>query len=154
MPRFRENVESPVALSAGTTFANLVAGASANFKPRRFTAGFRTSGAIVNQQITVAAFRATARGTATATTTPLAEDPRSAASAITGLDTAWSVAPTLAANPIAKWSFNTQAGGDLPFELPDELTVDQGSANGLAFQIVGNALPANYVLTLDISHDE
>jgi hypothetical protein len=154
MARFKESVESASALAAATTFANLVAGAAANAKIRRLTAGFRTSGAITSQQITIAAFRATARGTATTTVTPLAEDPRSAATAITGLDTVWSTAPTLAANAIMKWSINTQSGSDLPLELPDEMTIDQGTANGMGFQIIGNALPTGYILTLDITHDE
>lgn len=154
MARFTTTVTSASALAADTAFANLVAAAAANFKLRSLFAGFRTSGSITSQQISMRMFRATARGTATTTVTPLAEDPRSAATAITGLDTVWSTAPTLAANPIGLWSLNTQSAGLVPLELPDEYICDQGTANGFAFTITGNALPANYVLTLMLTHEE
>jgi hypothetical protein len=154
MARYKSSVESATALAAATTFGNLVAAAAANYKLRRVKVGFRTSGAITSQQITLAIYRATVRGTATATSTGIAMDPRSAASAITGLDTTWSVAPTIAANPIDKFSLNTQSGADLPIEAMEEMICDQGTANGLAFQIIGNALPSGYTLTLDLEWEE
>jgi hypothetical protein len=139
-------------LGAGTTFANLVAGAAANFKLRRVIVGCRAGAAVpTSQQLEIGVFRATARGTATTTVTGLALDPRSGASVATGVDTVWSVNPTLAANPLARPTFNSQSGMDIPAELLEEWICDQGTANGIAFQNIANALPAShlYVLTLE-----
>ena len=155
MARFKASVESSTALAATTVFGNLVAGSAANFKLRRATVGVRAGASVpTSQQLTIGVFRATARGTATATTTGTAMDPRSAASAITGLDTTWSATPTLAASPIAKWSFNSQSGLDLPIEAMEEMICDQGTANGIAFQNIGNALPTGHLYTLDLEWEE
>lgn len=155
MARFKQTVESAAALAADTVFANLVAGAAANFKLRRVILGCRAGAAVpTSQQIEVEAVRATARGTATATGTGLAMDPRSAASVITGLDTTWSVVPTLAASDLDRWTFNSQSGMDLPMELLEEMICDQGTANGIAFRNKANALPAGHILTLTVEWEE
>ena len=155
MARYGITVESVTALGAGTTFANLVPGASNNLKLRRVKLGCRAgTGAPTSQQITVGIFRATARGTASTTTTGLALDPRSAASVSTGVDSAWSVNPTLAANPFDKISINDQSAADVPYELLEEVICDQGTANGIAFQNIGNALPTGHLLTLSLEWEE
>lgn len=155
MARYGITVESATALGANTTFANLVAGASNNFKLRRVKIGCRAgTGAPTSQQVTVAVFRATARGTASTTTAGLPLDPRSAASVSTGVDSAWSVAPTLAANAIDRISINDQSAADVPYELLEELICDQGTANGIAFQNVGNALPTAHLLTISLEWEE
>lgn len=155
MARFTQTVESSAALAANTVFASLVAGASANYKLRRVILGCRAGAAVpTSQQVEVAVFRATARGTATTTVTGQALDPRSAASGITGLDTVWSVAPTLAATPLHRLSFNSQSGMDIPAELLEEWICDQGTANGISFQNVANALPAGHLLTATFEWEE
>lgn len=155
MARYKATVESAAALAADTAFANLVAGAAANFKLRRVILGCRAgTGVPTSMQVEVEAVRATARGTATTTVTGQAMDPRSAASVITGLDTAWSVAPTLAATDMDRWTFNTQSGMDLPHEFLEEFICDQGTANGIAFRNKANALPASHLLTLTVEWEE
>ena len=155
MARYSQTVESATALVAGVTFANLVAGSANNFKLRRVKLGCRAgTGAPTSQQVTVGIFRATARGTASSTSAGLALDPRSAASVSTGLDTAWSVNPTLAAAPIDKISINDQSAADVPYELLEEMICDQGTANGLAFQNIGKALPTGHLLTLSVEWEE
>jgi hypothetical protein len=155
MARYKQTVESAAALASDTVFASLVAGASANFKLRRAILGCIAGAAVpTSQQIEVEVFRATARGTATATSTGLGMDPRSAASGITGLDTTWSVAPTLAAAPMDRLTFNSQSGMDIPSELLEEMICDQGTANGLAFRNHSNALPASHKLTLTVEWEE
>lgn len=156
MPRFTTTVKSTAALATGAAnpVCNLVAGASANFKLRGVLLGFVTSGTITSQQITVGLFRTTARGTATTTVAPIGEDPRAAASAITGLDTAWSGAPTFAATPIDRIGVNTQSGILIPWEFPDDFICDQGTANGLGMYLLDNALPTGYSLTVRLTHDE
>jgi hypothetical protein len=158
MSRYALTVESSAALAANTCFANVVAGASANFKLRRVTIGVRVSGAATSQQTTVYLTRATGRGTASTTTTGIALDPRSRASGITGIDSAWSGAPTLAQatapGSIMEWTINLQSAIDYPVEAYEEWICDQGTANGLAFVNGANALPSGYLYTLGVEWEE
>ena len=155
MSRYSQTVESAGGLAADTVFANLVAGSGAGFKLRRVILGCR-AGAVVptSQQVTVALIRATARGTATATSTGIATDPNSVASAITGVDTAWSANPTLASGSPFKFSFNTQGGIDVPFEFLEEVIASIGTANGWALKNIANALPANHLITATLEWEE
>lgn len=166
MARFMSTVESVAAINAsapsGATanqlFGNLVSGANAGFKLRRLTIGVRAGvGAPTSQQLTVALVRTTARGTATVTNAPKALDPNSLqTSSITGMDTTWTTVPTATwtAPYLYEVSFNSQSGVDLPFELLEELIVPVGTANGLAFINVGNALPTAHVYTLSCETEE
>jgi len=163
--RYNITVESATAIvatapSGGTAnalFGSLQAGASAGYKLRRLTIGVRAgTGAPTSQQLTIALVRTTARGTATATSTGNKLDPNTAASQITGLDTAWSTVPTATwtAPYLYEVSFNSQSGVDLPFELLEELIVASGTANGIAFINVGNALPTAHLYTLSAEWEE
>jgi hypothetical protein len=153
--RYTQTVESAAALASDTVFGSLVAGASANFKLRRVILGCIAGASVpTSQQLEVEVFRATARGTATTTVTGLALDPRSAASVATGLDTVWSTPPTLAAAPLARLTFNSQSGMDVPAELLEEWICDQGTANGLSFRNHSNAIPASHKITLTVEWEE
>jgi hypothetical protein len=170
MGRFKGSVESQAAQLAGvpatTTFngyfAAIVAGAAANLKLRRLILGVRAGAAVpTSQQMTIGVYRQTVRavGTGFSTVTGLAMDPRGAATAITGIDvttaaTAGTTGPTIAANPMERISFNTQSGVDLPYELLEEFICDQGTANGIAFVNLGNALPASHLFTLSAEWEE
>ncbi len=170
MARFGAAVESQTAQPAGlpvtTTFngyfAAVVAGASQNFKLRRVKVGVRAGASVpTSQQMTIRIYRQTVRvvGTGFSTTVDQNLDPRGAASQITGVDittaaTAGTTGPTLGANPLVEFSFNTQAGLDLPWEMLEELICDQGTANGLAFVNFGNALPAAHLFTLDVEDEQ
>jgi hypothetical protein len=170
MGRFKAAVESqaaqlaglPVTLTFNGYFAAVVAGAAANFKLRRVMLGVRAGASVpTSQQMTVAAYRQTVRpaGTGFATVTGLNMDVRGAASAVTGVDVTTAAAagttgPTIGANPLARWSFNTQSAYDIPFELLEELFCDQGTANGIALVNIGNALPAAHLFTVDVEWEE
>lgn len=170
MARYAAAVESQAAQLAGapvtTTFngyfAAIVAGAAANFKVRRVQLGVRAGASVpTSQQMTVAAYRQTVRvvGTGFATVTGQNLDPRGSATAITGVDVTTATAagttgPTIAANPLYRWSFNTQSTLDLPYEFLEELVCDQGTANGIAFVNIGNALPASHLFTLAVEWEE
>lgn len=170
MGRFSGAVESQTAQPAGVPsgvtfngyFAAVVAGSSANFKLRRVYIGVRAGASVpTSQQMTVAVYRQTVRasGTGLSTVTTQNLDPRGAASAITGIDVTTAAAagttgPTIGANPMRKWSFNTQTGLDIPYEQLEEFLCDQGTANGLAFVNIGNALPASHLFTLEIEDEE
>jgi hypothetical protein len=170
MGRFSGAVESqtaqPAGLPSGTTFngyfAAIVAGAAANYKLRRVFLGVRAgAGVPTSQQMSVAAYRQTVRvaGTGFSTVTLGNLDPRGVASSITGIDVTTAAAagttgPTLGANPMRKWSFNTQNGLDIPYEFLEEFFCDQGTANGIAFVNIGNALPVGHLFTLEVEEEE
>lgn len=170
MSRFAAAVESQTAQAAGvpsgTTFngyfAAVVAGASANFKLRRCILGVRAGASVpTSQQLTIGVYRQTVRvvGSGFSTVTGLALDPRGAATAITGIDittaaSAGTTGPTIGANPLFRFSFNTQSAMDIPAELLEEWICDQGTANGIAFVNLGNALPAAHLLTLSTEWEE
>jgi hypothetical protein len=170
MGRFGAGVESqtgqlagaPVTTTFNGYFAAVVAGSAANFKLRRVKIGVRAGATVpTSQQMTVNVYRQTVRvaGTGFSTVTGLNLDPRGAATAITGIDvttaaTAGTTGPTIGANPIAKLTFNTQTTYDVPWELLEELICDQGTANGLAFVNMANALPSSHLYTLDAEWEE
>lgn len=170
MSRFSATVESQGGQLAGvpatTTFngyfAAVVAGASANFKLRRCKIGVRAGASVpTSQQVTIGVYRQTVRpvGAGFSTVTGIPMDPRGAASAITGVDittalTAATTGPTIGANAIDKFTFNTQSAWDAPWELLEEFICDQGTANGLAFVNLGNALPASHLYTLALEWEE
>jgi len=170
MGRFKAAVESQAAqlsgVPSGTTFngyfAAVVAGASANFKLRRCILGVRAGASVpTSQQMTVGIYRQTVRPTSTgfSTVAGLAMDPRGAATAITGVDittgaSANTTGPTIGANPMERLSFNTQSALDIPYELLEEFICDQGTANGIAFVNLGNALPASHLFTLSVEWEE
>lgn len=155
MARFTQTCESTAATGADTVFANLVAGAAANFKLRRVIIGCRAGAAVpTSQQLHVELFRATARGFATTTGVGERLDPRSHASQISGLDSAWSLMPTLASVPLARFPFNSQSGMDIPAELLETFICDQGTVNGFAFRNGDNVLPANHLYVLTTEWEE
>lgn len=155
MARYSAFVKSSTALAVDTAFAAIVPAAAVACKIRRVTIGV-VAGATTptSQQLTVAINRGTARGTASTTVSGQRLDPRSAASGITGMDTVWSGAPTLAAADQFRVSFNSQSGVDLPWELLEEFVSDVGTANPLVFVNRDNALPASHAYTLSVEWDE
>lgn len=170
MSRYTGAIESQTAqlagVPSGTTFngyfAAIVAGASANFKTRRVVLGVRAGvGAPTSQQVTVGIYRQTVRAVGTGFSTRVMQnkDPRGTASVITGIDfttaaSAGTTGPTIAANPHYELTWNVQAQYDFPMEFLDELTCDQGTANGWAFVNLGNALPAGELFTLTLDEEE
>jgi hypothetical protein len=166
MARYLATVESVTALVAtapsgangNQLFGNLVAGSGSGFKLRRLTIGVRAGvGAPTSQQLTLGIVRTTARGTQSATNAPKALDPNAQQSANSpGIDTAWTAVPTATwtAPYLYEVSFNSQSGVDLPFELLEELIVAAGTANGLGFINVGNALPTGHLLTASCELEE
>lgn len=155
MARYSAFVKSAAALAVDTTFAAIVPAAAVACRLRRVTIGVVAGASTpTSQQLTVAINRGTARGTATTTVAGQALDPRAAASGITGLDTVWSVAPTLAAADQFRVSFNSQSGTDLPWELLEEFFSTTGTANPICFVNRDNALPASHAYTLSAEWEE
>lgn len=170
MSRFGAAVESQTAQLAGTPsgttfngyFVGIVPGASNSLFLRRLKIGVRAGGSVpTSQQMTIALYRQTVRPTSTGFSTVVFQNfkARGAASVSTGVDittaaSANTTGPTIGANPLDKWTFNTQSGLDLPWEMLEELDSDQGTANGLALVNIGNALPAAHLFTVGIEIEE
>ena len=157
MARYKLPVESAAAVAAGTVFANVVPGASAGFLLRRLTVGTRTTSSAnpVDMQLTLGVYRATARGTATTTTAMVAGRKNAPASAITGVDTAWSAAPTIPATADFEIPFNTRGNPEEWWDAQDDLyEFAAGVANGCALALIGNPAPASHLIVVTITTDE
>lgn len=171
MSRYLAVVESqsaqPAGVPSGTTFngyfAAFVAGASANAKIRQIRWHVRgPAGSVTSDQHSLKFYRQTVRttGTGFSTVTLQNEDQRGTASVSTGVDittasTAGTGGPTIGANPLASTGGNTQIEGQWLAEFPDDqLTVDQGAANGLAIVNIGNALPASHLFVVTFVIEE
>lgn len=155
MARYSTPVTSAAALAANTAFASVVPSATQAFKIRRVVIGtIAGTSAVADQQLLIGVNRGTARGTATTTLTPGKIDPRTAAAAITGVDTVWSAAPTLAAQDLFTVPINAKSGADLPWELIEELWSDLGTANPIVFVNRVNALPTGVSYNITIEHEE
>lgn len=154
MARFKTFVEvAAPAASATVPIAAFIPPSSGVAKIRRIVMGVRAA-TPVSQGVTIRLQRQTARGTVTTTVAPLPIDPNSVPAISPGVDTVWSVNPTLAANGITEYSFNTQAMVDIPHEFLEEFVVAAGTANGVGFLNIGNAFPAGHTLTIEIEHEE
>jgi len=56
----------------------------------------------------------------------------------------------------ASWliPFNTQSSVDLPWELLEEWVITKGTANGLVFQNMTNAVPTGHNIVTSIEWEE
>lgn len=166
MARYGYSVVSQTAQLAGvnsTTTVNgyigsLTGSSTSGFRLRRVTLGVRAGASVpTSQQISVAVYRQTVApsgtGLAAAVTGVAFETHTPQTDPTTGfiVTTATSIGttgPTLAANPLTTLTFNTQSAMDVPFEFMEELVCAIGTANGIAFVNIGNALPASHFITI------
>ena len=154
MARYITPVTSAAALAVDTAFASVVS-TNVRYRIRRIIIGTATGTLpVADQQLIFGVNRATARGTATATLTPGRLDDASPAASIVGIDTTWSVAPTLAAQDLFRVPFNAKSGVDLPWEMLEELWGPAATATPLVFVNRVNALPASTSYVLSIEHEE
>lgn len=167
MARFSGVCESATGLTTGINsasatvgglFLNLRLNAASAFKVRRLTIGVRAGATTpTSQQMSVAWIRSSAAGAGATVQVLNQMDPNSFATNVRADVTGWTTTPTLAgtaqANYMNEVTFNTQAGADLPWELIEEMYVS-GSANGLAFFNIGNALPASHLYTVSFEIEE
>lgn len=165
MARYGTAIESQTAqiagMPSGTTVNGYVgylgAGTNAGYRLRRVGLGFRSTGAITSQQITVRLHAQTVAPAGTGLATALVGQPYeiwtptdpTAGMIATTAATIGTTGPTVTTTPLKEWSLNTQNSWDVPVEQLEELVVNKGTANGLAFVILGNALPTGYILTVE-----
>lgn len=155
MARYVTPVTSAAALTADTAFAGVVGTSTVACRIRRIILGsVGGTGAVNDQQMVVGVNRATARGTAGSTLTPGKMDDRSAAAGITGIDTAYSSGPTLAAQDLIRIPWNLKSGVDLPWEQIEELWVPNNTATPVVFVNRTNAVPASTSIVITIEHEE
>lgn len=171
MARYAATIESQVALGSGTPVSG-AAGASnglvgywnaataAGYRLRRVVLGVRAGASVpTSQQVTIGLYRQTVSPVGTGVGTAVAGqalevwtpvDPTGGIVpiTITGATTFGTTGSTVAANPLHKFTFNTQSGWDIPFELLEELVCNLGAANSLAFVNIGNVFPAAHLLTV------
>ena len=168
MARYGTRVVSQTAQLAGANSGTTVNGyigywgASANtgFRLRRLKVGVRTTNAAppTSQQFEVGVFRQTVAPAGTGlASAQLGEafeiwtvaDPTVGA-IVTTATTIGTTAPTVNTNPLAAVAANTQGYEDVPWEFMEEIVCNKGTANGIAFVNIGQTLPANHFIVLDI----
>jgi hypothetical protein len=134
-----------------------MAGASAGFRLRRVKVGVETTTGVVptSQQVRLGLYRITAAGTNTNITTVAGQALESWVPAdptggliVPSSATASTSVPTVAANPIDTLMFNSQAYLDVPWDYIEELVIGSGTANGIGFVLITNALPTNHFLVV------
>lgn len=167
MARYSVSVESQTTQLSGVNATTTVNGyigywgasATAGFKLRRVVLGCRTTTGVVptSQQIGVGIYRQTVAPSGTGLAAAVLGQPMetftpqtdpTVGMIVTTATTIGTTGPTLATNPLARFSFNSQNSWDVPFELLEELQCAIGTANGLAFVNLYNTLPTNHIVTI------
>ena len=168
MARYAASIVSQATQLAGVNSTTTVNGymgywggsATAGFRLRRLGLGvIAGAGVPTSQQVDVAIFRQTVApsGTGIAAAVPgqpmethtPQTDPTAGVFAITAT-TIGTTGPTLATNPLAIVTFNTQSSIDNPWEFVEELVCAIGTANGIAFVNFTNTLPASHKIRLNL----
>lgn len=169
MSRYSASIESQATQLSGVNATTTVNGymgywggaAAAGFKIRRLLLGCRTTTGVppTSQQLGVGVFRQTVAPVGTGLVAAVLGQPMEVYTPQTDPTTGiiavnatsiGTTGPTLAANPLQRFNFNSQNSWDAPFELLEELQCNIGTANGLAFVNLYNTLPANHILTLTV----
>lgn len=137
------------------------ASATAGYRLRRVFFGVRTATAVppTSQQVQVGLYRQTVAPAGTGLAAAVLGIPQEIwtpqtdptvgviAATATAIGT---TGPTIGANPMHKWDFNTASAWDVPTELPEEIVCNLGTANGLAFVNLGPTLPTGHILTVSL----
>jgi hypothetical protein len=156
MARYSTVVTSSAAIAVDTGFAWLRPVATCGGKLRRVTVGVGTSTAVVptSQQQRLGIARITNAGTTPGgAVVPGKMDPNSGP-ALCVVNTTYATPPTVVS--VDQWAipFNTQSGGDLPWELMEEAVFSAGTTDGFAFINRGLAMPSGHFIVLTFEHEE
>ena len=154
MARYVAQLTSAAALSSGTAFGWVGYSTTTGLRLRRVQLGTIVgTSAPASQQlqvgINITGGTAPSGGTA-ATSFAMNSAYRTPANL---LYTGWGTAPTLASADAVSLAFNSQSGGDWPWEIPEDFWPSSvpGTAVGFAFVNRANAVPSgmSYVLTTE-----
>jgi hypothetical protein len=155
--RYTAQLTSSAAIAGGTVFAWLGYSSTVGLRLRRVVLGtVAGTSAVASQQLQVG-INITSTGTpATATNvTNYKLNPAFAASS-NNLISAWVTPPTLASVDAVTLSFNSQSGGDWPWEVPEDFWPSSVPASNVGFAFVNrvNALPASTSITITTEWEE
>lgn len=150
---------TPAALANGGAIASIVPTAAIGFALREVKVAVTTAGNTPTDfQVGVGINRATARGTSSGTATVNKFNPNAPASAVTGVDNAWSVQPTLAASDAWNDACNSRGQIDVVFGAgagSEDLLSTIGTANPIVIvNRSGAALPANHSIAWTVVWEE
>jgi hypothetical protein len=154
MARYVATLTSAAALSSGSAFAWVGYSATVGIRLRRVTLGTIAGTSAPSSQQLQVGINVTSTGSSTtpANVTNFKLNPAFASSA-NNLISGWAAAPTLNGTDAFSMAFNSQSGGDWPWEIPEDFAPASVPAATVGFAFVNraNALPAgmSYVITTE-----
>lgn len=157
MARYVATLTSSAALSSGTAFAWLGYSSTVGLRLRRVILGtIGGTSAPSSQQLQVG-INITSSGTPSTPVNVTNFKLNSAyPSSSNNLISAWTTAPTLASADAFTMAFNSQSGGDWPFEIPEDFSPSSVPASNVGFAFVNrvNALPSGLSLVITAEWEE
>ena len=157
MARYVAQLTSAAALSAGTAFGWVGYSTTTGLRLRRVQLGtVAGTSAPTSQQLQVGiniTSSGTPSGGTAATSFPMNPGYRTPANL---LYAGWGTAPSLASADAVSLAFNSQSGGDWPWEIPEDFWPSSaaGTAVGFAFVNRANAVPSGMSLVLTTEYEE
>jgi hypothetical protein len=157
MARYKSQLVSSAALASGTAFAWLGYSATVGLRLRRVMLGTIAGTSAPSSQQLQIGVNPTHAGTP-ASPTNVTNFPMNSifAASSNNLVSAWVTPPTLNASDEVTLAFNSQSGGDWPWEVPEDFFPPYTPAANVGFAFVNrvNALPAGMSLTLTAEWEE
>lgn len=158
MARYTAQLTSSAAISSGTAFAWLGYSSTVGLRLRRVILGTIAGTSAPSSQQLQVGINITSSGSQSGPTNATVQskmNPAFAANA-NNLISAWSVAPTLASADTVTLAFNSQSGGDWPWEVPEDFWPSSVPAGNVGFAFVNrvNALPSGMSYTLTCEWEE
>ena len=157
MARYKAQLTSSAALTSGTAFAWLGYSSTVGFRLRRVILGVIAGSSPVSSQQLQVGINPTSSGTpATATNVTNYQMNSAFRASSNNLVSAWVTPPTLAATDEITLAFNSQSGGDWPWEIPEDLWPPFVPAANVGFAFVNrvNTMPSGASFTLTAEWEE
>jgi hypothetical protein len=157
MARYKAQLVSSATLAAGTAFAWLGYSSTVGFRLRRVMLGtIAGTSAPSSQQLQVGINPTHAGSPATPVNVTAFPMNSVFAANSNNLVSSWATAPTLNASDEVTLAFNSQSGGDWPWEVPEDFWPPYAPAANVGFAFVNrtNVLPTGMSLTLTCEYEE
>ncbi len=158
MARYVAQLTSAAALASGTAFAWVGYSSTVGLRLRRVQLGTIAGTSAPSSQQLQVGINVTSSGTPSTPVNATVQskmNPAFAANA-NNLISAWTTAPTLASADTISLAFNSQSGGDWPWEVPEDFWPSSVPAANVGFAFVNrvNALPSGMSLVLTCEWEE
>jgi len=157
MARYKAQLTSGAALASGTAFAWLGYSSATGLRLRRVIIGVIAGSSAVSSQQLQVGINPTHAGSPNTPVNATAFPMNSAFAANSNnLISAWTGAPTLNASDEITLTFNSQSGGDFPWEIPEDLSPPYAPATNVGFAFVNrvNTMPSGSSYTLTVEWEE